>query len=254
MASSERSFRTSAIILKRRDFGEADRLLTVLSPTHGKLDVIAKGARKPISTKTGHVELFTSADMLISKGRDLDIMTQVEMTNPFLHLREDLRVGAYANYIAELVDKFTFDGDQHLQDLYQLTHDTFQRLCDDPDPRLVVRYFEVHMLDIVGFRPELNECVITHDAIIAQDQFFSHADGGVVCPNAQHLTTGLIPVTMDALKLLRHLQRSPYKLVRDLRIAPKIHHEVERLLLGYIGYLLEQRLESLDFIRRVRDI
>lgn len=254
MASSERSFRTSALILKRRDFGEADRLLTVLSPTHGKLDVIAKGARKPISTKTGHVELFTSADMLISKGRDLDIMTQVEMTNPFLHLREDLRAGAYANYIAELVDKFTFDGDQHLQPLYQLTYDTFQRLCDDPDPRLVVRYFEIHMLDVVGFRPELNECVITHQTIIAQDQFFSHADGGVVCPNAQHLTTGLIPVTMDGLKLLRHLQRSPYKLVRDLRIAPKIHHEVERLLLGYIGYLLEQRLESLDFIRRVRDI
>ncbi|PJF32567.1 MAG: DNA repair protein RecO [Phototrophicales bacterium] len=254
MASSERSFRTSAIILKRRDFGEADRLITILSPTHGKLDVIAKGARKPISTKTGHVELFTSADMLISKGRDIDILTQVEMTNPFLHLREDLRAGAYANYIAELVDKFTFDGDQNLHLLYDLTLATFQRLCDDPDPRLVVRYFEIHMLDMVGFRPELTECVITHETIIAQDQFFSHADGGVVAPNAQHLTTGAIPVSMEGLKLLRHLQRSEYRLVRNLQVTPKIHHEVERLLLGYIGFLLERRLESLEFIRRVRDI
>ncbi|HRF93643.1 MAG TPA: DNA repair protein RecO, partial [Aggregatilineales bacterium] len=71
MSSSERSFRTNAIILKRRDFGEADRLLTILSPQYGKRETIAKGARKPASTKTGHVELFTCVDMLISRGREI---------------------------------------------------------------------------------------------------------------------------------------------------------------------------------------
>ena len=68
MSRFERAFRTQAIILKRRDFGEADRILTVFTPAYGKLDVIAKGARKPTSTKTGHVELFTRTDMLIHKG------------------------------------------------------------------------------------------------------------------------------------------------------------------------------------------
>jgi DNA repair protein RecO (recombination protein O) len=77
----ERSFRTDAIILKRRDFGEADRLLTILTPRYGKLDVIAKGARKPTSSKTGHVELFTRADMLIHKGRDLDLAVQAMSPN-----------------------------------------------------------------------------------------------------------------------------------------------------------------------------
>ncbi|MDX2079083.1 MAG: DNA repair protein RecO [bacterium] len=254
MSSSERTFRTSAIILKRRDFGEADRLLTILSPQYGKRETIAKGARKPASTKTGHVELFTCVDMLISRGRELDIATQVEMTNPFLHLRENLRAGAYASYIAELVDKFTFDGDQDLHSLYDLTMTTFQRLCDDKDPRLAVRYFEIQLLDVVGFRPELTECVITHETIIAEDQFFSYADGGVVNPRAHHLTTGTIPVSMDALRLMRHMQRSDYTQVRGLTVDLWIHQEAEKLLLGYITFLLERRLESVEFIRRVRDL
>ncbi|MCU0482531.1 MAG: DNA repair protein RecO [Anaerolineae bacterium] len=255
MSTSERTYRTPALILKRRDFGEADRLLTILSPTHGKCDAIAKGARKPVSTKTGHVELFTCADMLITRGRDIDIATQAEMTNPFLHLREDLRAGAYANYIAELVDKFTFDGDQHLQTLYDLTYATFQRLCDDKDLRLAVRFFEIHLLDVVGFRPELTQCVITHEKILPEDQFFSFADGGVVSPRAHHLTTGTIPVSMDALHLMRHIQRSDYEQVRGLGgIKASVHPEVERIMLGYIGFLLERRLESIEFIRRVRDI
>src|SRR5512135_3724343 len=98
MPRVERSFRTQAIIIKRRDFSEADRIVTILTPQHGKLDVVAKGARKPASHKTGHVELFTRADMLIQHGRGLDIMAQVEMVAPYLVLREDLSRGAYASY------------------------------------------------------------------------------------------------------------------------------------------------------------
>ena len=72
MPRPDRVFRTPAIILKRRDFGEADRMLTVLTPAYGKLDVLAKGARKLTSTKMGHVELFARVDLLINVGRDLE--------------------------------------------------------------------------------------------------------------------------------------------------------------------------------------
>src|SRR5262245_10066057 len=111
MPRPERSFRTQAIILKRRDFGEADRVVTILTPNHGKLDVVAKGARKPTSHKTGHVELFTRADMLIHHGRGLDIIAQVEMVAPYMALREDLSRGAYASYAAELLDRFAAEGE-----------------------------------------------------------------------------------------------------------------------------------------------
>src|SRR5262245_32146810 len=134
MSTRDRSFRTPAIILKRRDFGEADRLLTVITPRHGKMDVIAKGARKLISHKTGHVELYTRADMLIHRGRDLSVVEQAEMISPYLPLREDLQRGAYATYAAELVDRFVTPGEEEMSALFYLLDDTLQRISTEKDP------------------------------------------------------------------------------------------------------------------------
>lgn len=251
MPRPERSFRTPALILKRRDFGEADRLLTVITPVHGKFDVIAKGARKAISTKTGHVELFTRADMLISRGRDLDIASQAEMVEPYLPLREDLTRGAYASYVAELVDRFIAENEEDSR-VFNLLDDTFKRISFDIDPRLAVRYYEMRLLDLVGFRPELNECVMSREPILPEDQFFSFAEGGVVCPSQAHHSANLTPITMTGLKLMRHMQRSAYSHVQSLQVSPALHAEVERILLGYITFLLERKLQSVDFIRRIR--
>lgn len=252
MARSERTFRTQAIIIRRRDFGEADRLLTIITPAHGKFDVIAKGARKPISTKTGHVELFACVDMLISQGRNFDIVTQAELLDPYLGIREDLQRSAYASYAAELADRFTLEGEDELADVYDLLAETLASLSVADDLRKVLRFYELRLLDAVGFRPELNECVFTHEPIKPQDQFFSYPEGGVVAPSAAQYSNSLVPVSMNTLKLLRHLQRSTYDDVRALAIPLNVHADVERLMLGYITYLLERRLQSIDFIRRIR--
>ncbi len=252
MPRPERAFRTLALILKRRDFGEADRLLTIFTPGHGKLSVIAKGARKPASTKTGHVELFTRADLLIHQGRDLGLAVQAEMVAPYLEIREDLALGAYASYVVELLDRFTAEGDEDSAPLFKLLDETLERLCHDDDPRLAVRYYEVRLLDLVGFRPELNECVISREAVQAQDQYFSYVEGGVVRPEYAAHTSSVIPIPMVTLKLLRHMQRSPYAQVKSLKISPLLHNDIERVLLGYITFLVEQKLQSVDFIHRLR--
>lgn len=262
MPRPDRSFRTPALILKRRDFGEADRLLTVLTPAHGKIGVVARGARKLTSLKTGQVELFTRTDMLVQTGRDLGTAAQVETTAHYLPLREDLTRGAYAGYAAELMDRFT-DQDELLPDgatadiddaahFFTLLDDTFGRVANDADPRLAVRYFELRLLDAVGFRPELTECVIEREAIQPQDQYFSFADGGVVCPDHAMRCASVVPVSVTALKLLRHMQRSPYSHVSTLTLNAALHDEAERILGGYITHVLERRLQSVEFIHRLR--
>jgi DNA repair protein RecO (recombination protein O) len=253
MPRPERSFRTHTLILRRRDFGEADRVLTVLTPIQGRMEVIAKGARKPVSAKTGHVELFTKADMLISRGRDLEIAAQAEVVEPYLPLREDLARGAYASYAAELVIRFTAEDDAGDDNqLFELVDATFARLCHDADPRLAIRYFEVRLLALAGFQPELNECVVAREPLLPQDQFFSFANGGAVSPSQLHHAGQYTPLPLATLKLLRHMQRSPYSQVRTLGLTPNQHQDLERVLLGYITYLLERRLQSLDFIRKIR--
>lgn len=252
MSPSERSFRTQALIVKRREFGEADRMLTIITPKHGKLDVIAKGARKLTSHKTGHVELFTRSDMLIHRAGELGIVVQAEMTAPYQVLREDLTRGGFANYAAELLDRFTAAGEDDTRDLYRLFDETLDRLCTDSDPQLAMRYYEMHILDLAGFRPELNECVIGHEPIHAENQFFSVLDGGVICP--RHATQGSssMPISLSALKLLRHIQRSRYAQMRELQVPENVHDEADRIMIAYITNLLERRLQSIDFIRRFR--
>jgi DNA repair protein RecO (recombination protein O) len=255
MPRPDRNFRTAALILKRRDFGEADRLLTILTPHHGKLDVIAKGARKLTSQKMGHVELFTRADILIHTGRELAVATQAEMTAPYEALRLDLTRGAYAAYCAELLDKFTSEGEAEVETtrLYHLFDATLLRLSDDPDPRPAARYFEMHLLDLVGFRPELSQCVVGYEPIVPQDQVFNFVEGGIICPqHAPSRAATSVPIPMHTLKLLRHLQRSPYDRVRDLAIPPALLDDAERVMHGYLTHLLERRLQSVDFLRKLR--
>lgn len=253
MSNHPRTFRTPALVLKRRNHGEADRLLTLLTPQQGKFDVIAKGARKPASKKTGHVELFTRADVLIARGRTWHILTQAEMSKPYLEIREDLFRGAYANYAAELMDRFTYDGDDaDTSTLFTLLDTTFSRLCTDEDPLRVIRYYELRLLDDVGFRPELFECIATREDIEPVEQFFSYDGGGVVSPQGAHHLAGLVSLPLATLKILRHMQRSQYAQLEQLRIGEKLHQDLERIMLGYLRYILESRVQSVDFIRRIR--
>ena len=255
MPKPPRQFRTQAIILSRRDFGESDRLLTLFTPARGKIRAIAKGARKPSAKVSGHVELFARSDCLIHKGRNLDILTQAQLLEPYLGLREDLGRGAYANYVAELLDRFTADDEEAGGDLFTLLHQTLGRIAEAADPRLAARFFELQLLDLVGFRPELQECVISRAALKPETQHFSYEEGGVVGrAAAPFVASRLVEIDMVTLKLLRHLQRSAdaWERVNSLRITAGQHNRAEAIMLGYIMHLLERKLESVDFIRRLR--
>lgn len=255
MPKPPRQFRTQAIILSRRDFGESDRLLTLFTPAHGKLRAIAKGARKSSAKVSGHVELFARSDCLIYKGRNLDILTQAELIEPYLGLREDLERGAYASYVAELLDRFSADEEEASGNLFELLHRTLARIAEVEDPRLAARFYELQLLDLTGFRPELSECVVSRQALKPEAQYFSQEEGGVVSQAAAtRLPARLMEIDFDTLKLLRHLQRSAgsWGRVSSLRVTPAQHNGTERIMLGYITHLLERKLESVDFIRRLR--
>ncbi len=251
MPRPERVFRTDAVILRRHDFGEADRLLTLLTPDHGKLRAIAKGARKPIARKTGHVELYTLVDMLIARGRDLYIVQQAETKGPFLPLHEDLLRGSYASYVVEVLDRFTAEQDPGRGE-FRLLVQTLGWLCTEDDPRLVTRYYELRLLELAGFAPALHACGVGQEPLEPRDQFFSPADGGVVCPEHRAGIERGLPISLTALKALRHMQRQPWHVVRGLQVSGPLHRDLERLMLSYIAYLLEQRLQSVEFLRKLR--
>jgi DNA repair protein RecO (recombination protein O) len=250
MPKRERSIRTEAVVLRHSDWGEADRLLWLYSRELGKVQAIGKGLRKPRSRKAGHLEPFTRVVLQMARGRDMWIITQVDTVDAYLPLREELfRVG-YASYIVELLDRFTYEEGEN-PSLYRLLTDTLSRLSRESDPFLPVRYYEIRLLDLLGFRPQLFNCSICGAEIAAQDQYFSASQGGAVCPGCDGKTTGTLPIRMESLKYLRHFQRSRYMEAARARPSPEVKQELESLIQQYLTYLLERGLNSPAFLRRL---
>src|SRR6185369_15661521 len=234
-----RSFRVEAVVLRHADYGEADRLLTLYTRQLGKTRGLAKGARKIASRKAGHIEPFTYVKLQLSKGRDMLLITQADTVDAYLPLREDLILTSQAAYVMELLDRFTYEGDTENPSTFRLLTETLARLASKSDPWLVIRYYEMRLLDQMGFRPQLFECANCRREIKAEDQFFSFRAGGVICPTCGRGLPNLRNISVDTLKYLRHFQRSSYTEASRARPSPEVQQEAETLMQGYFTYLLE---------------
>ena len=116
---------------------------------------------------------------------------------------------------------------------------------------MVGRWFELALLDAMGFRPELGRCLECGATIEPEGNAYSPVGGGAICPQCAHAAHGARPVSADALKVMRHLQRSPLVGVLRLRLPSAVHREVERLLHATVSAVLERELRSRDFLEEV---
>jgi DNA repair protein RecO (recombination protein O) len=251
MADRPRSVRVEAVVLHHTDWGEADRILRLYTREQGKLRAIVKGARRLRSRKAGHLEPFTRVALLLARTRDLWIITDAETVDAYLPLRDDLLLTGYAIYVIELLDRFSYE-DEKNPTLYRLAIDTLQRLVEGEDSFLALRYYEIQILDLLGYRPELSQCVICGNEIKPEDQFFSASQGGVMCPHCGVETSGTRPISMPALKYMRHFQRSSYLQAKNAHIPTNQQQEMENLLQFYLTYRLERGLNTTAFLRNVR--
>jgi DNA repair protein RecO (recombination protein O) len=125
---------------------------------------------------------------------------------------------------------------------------------NDPGIDLAIRYYEIRLLDLIGFRPQLFTCLGCRQQIKAQDQYFSAERGGVLCPSCGRDVLEAKPVTTNVLRYLRHFQRSEWSQVARSPISPSLNREIETLVQYYLTYLLERGLNTPAFMRRVREI
>lgn len=247
-----RSYRVTAVVLRHADWGEADRLVTLFTREQGKVRALAKGARRIRSRKAGHLEPFTQVTLQLARGRDMPIITQAETLAAYLPIRDDLLRTGYAAYIIELLDRFTYEESSESAALFRLLIETLGRIAAEPDPWLAVRVYEMRLLDLLGFRPQLFQCANCQREILPEDQFFSPQIGGVICPRCGLGLPGLWPVDVATLKYLRHFQRSNYAQARRANPVAAARKAVETLLQGYFTYLLERELNTPGFLKKIR--
>ncbi len=245
----DRLYRTEAVILRRSDYGEADRILTLFTPSYGKLRVIAKGTRKTKSRLAGHLELFMRVQVLLATGRNLDIVTQAQIVEPYKQLHDDLPRLSYAYYVSELLDKLTGDQEEN-RPAYDLLVATLAALDRSVVPDLVTRYYELHLLGFLGYRPYLFQCAHCQEALTEAADRWS-IDGGMLCPGCGLHDPHALPIELPVFKALRYLQREPLAAAEQLRLSEPLRRKIEAVLHTTLKPILERDLKSVAFLNAV---
>ncbi len=166
-------------MLRGRQLGEADRILTLFTAQRGKVDAVAKGVRRPRSHLGGRVEPFTECDFLMHRGRSLDVIVSAEIVHSgWARLVEPERY-AVAAAVAELVDAFC-EPDLALLDVYELLAGAIAAIAASTAPRTLLPRFSLRLLDMLGLAPPLTTCVRCGAALPAGSVWLDAQAGGIV--------------------------------------------------------------------------
>ena len=246
-----RTYKTRAVVLRHVPLGEADRILTLCTHDRGKVRAVARGVRRTKSRLSGHLEPLTHVRVSVAEGRDLDHVSEAETIHSFRALREDLAGVSVAVHLCELVDRFTAEGSP-APDVLDLLLTAMAMLEAGERSPMLVCAFEVKILGYSGFGPEVQRCAQCRSELDPDDHVYSSAAGGILCPSCKVASEDpLLSVSMNAIKVLRYLQRQSIRQAPSLKVSPELAGQVERILTAYVTHVLERDLKSTEFMKLV---
>ncbi len=233
------------IILRRREATESSLILTVFSDRAGKLDLLAKGARRSKSHFLGRLELFSLCHLTYydNPRRGLNILSECELIDPFLHLRSDYSSFVTACYFAALVETGTGLASK-ARAVFDLLKGAFRHLASLPQPAAAERYFELHLLSLLGYDLQMHVCVCCRKKDLRL-RFFSARAGGMVCDGCRGAHPGALPVSPGTLSTLRYLKAAPIRSLTRIALTAQQLSEMEKLLRRAIVFHLECEPHSL---------
>jgi DNA repair protein RecO (recombination protein O) len=228
-----RSYKTDALIIGQRKFGDYDKILTILSKDYGKVQIIAKGVLKPTSPLVYHVDLLNFTNLMISKGKNLDILIQAQTINSFESIRNDYDKLSKSFYMLEIIDKFIIISDS-ISEIFDITLTCFSRINDGHDIDLNVQIFELSILKFAGVLPEFNNCLHCLKKVLAKNAVINFNVGGILCSNCSDNFSDNINVSENCIKVIRAMLFTSYEIISRIKINKKIKIEIDSILTKFI--------------------
>jgi DNA repair protein RecO (recombination protein O) len=234
-------YHADAIVIRSQEYGESDRILTVFSRENGKIQVIAKGVRKPKSRQRGGTQLFTYADFLLYRGHSLDTVSQVSPKESFAHLWDDLERTMAATGIAELLDISVMTGQPH-PELFTLTLTCFFLLAHY-EPLLILSAYALRLMKTLGYSPVLDECAECGTKVEGERLYFSSLAGGILCAVCLRDFPGRW-LKAGSIAFMNRLLNNDLDKLDRLRWPAWMQLEIRETLQNYCEQRLEKHLRS----------
>ncbi len=252
-------YRDTGIVLRTYRLGEADRIVVLLTQEHGKVRAIAKGVRKTRSKFGGRLEPLSYVHVQLHRGRDLDIVSQVETVDVNSSVFGDLDSMTEAFAILEAVDQLVPDREP-VPHIFKMLSGARRTLLTRPSP-IVVPSFLWKLLAAEGLRPQLDECAACgerargDDAVSSSRLVFDIALGGVLCRSCGAMSGSTISV--GALDLMRRILGGNLNDVlaeahdpQGQRLDDPIVNEVLGIATRAFEHHMERRLRSVRIFER----
>lgn len=245
-------YRTEAIIIGHKNLGEADKILILFSPDRGIINAVARGARRPRNRLLGGSQIFTYGKYLIMQGKSLDSISQCEIKESFYKIRSNLEKMAYGLYFAELLRLSTPLEDINSK-LFQFLLKTLYMLQEWSDVELLCYIYELKLLAIQGFSPELFQCVSCGKLDNSSNVFFSNTLGGILCENCRLKDRNAILLNNKVLQTLRKMLLGTYEQLENLKIDD-VRYQIKKVLQLFIVYQFDHKFKTLSFIDDVKKL
>lgn len=244
------SSKTVGVIIKRQNFAEADRILTIFTEDLGKIKAIARGVRKISAKLAGSLEPFMLIEFQLYEGRTFYTVTGAIIREEFAGIHTDLKRTAEACYIGELIDKFEHEH-QRSPAVFELLRETLQLLDQTFLRDLILPAFEVKLLKLAGLWGNLTICLHCRKRLELAKNYFDGEEGGVIC-NSCHLQFHHgYPISNDGIKLLRLLESCHLSDLERIKSSLELKRETVSILRTYLRRVLESNVRSESFLEEL---
>ena len=239
-------YTVEAVVLGVHNWGDADKMVTFMTRDRGKIKAAAYGCRRPKNPLAAGMQLFNHVELQLLEGQRLDTVKQYSLQESFRGISEELTAMAYASFIAELVLELCPEREPHPEVFAKLLH--FLGAFSTRNPRVVALAAAYQLLEYTGSQLSFDRCARCGREI-AGESFFSWEQGGVICA-ACH-PGGLEAFPESLRQFILSLLSFDWNPAGRLHVTGAALVRAERILLGYLQYLLEKPLKSLAFIQQL---
>lgn len=239
------------LVLKVTKFKDSDKILTIFSKSNGKIQAMAKGARKPKSSLMGSTQLFCHSDFMLYRGKSFYHLNQSEVINSFYNLREDIFKLAYATYIMEIVESGITEEEEN-EKIFLLVLKALDILSSGKvDYLKLTLAFKIKFISFLGYKPHLKSCVSCNGTLDGPLRF-SRAHGGILCTKCLREDRYGDNISIEALKGLISLLYTPLHSLNEIELSSNTINIIDNILLKYILESLGKKsFKSLNFLKSI---
>lgn len=238
-------YRVEGIVIRSVDYGEGNKIITLLTPSYGKQGIVVRGAKKPKSRFGAMAQLFTYGDYSYYRNSSLGTLNNAELINSFRELREGLEGPAYAAYAAELTDRAIND-DEAAAYLFHQLKACLTALAEGKDPQIVLRAYEMKIAVSAGYEPVLDECVSCGRQ---EGPFrFSPLAGGALCSLCRHRDSASLELEEGVWRLLRVFAALDMRRLGNIAVKENTKQQLQLVMRRWMDTHLGLNLKSRQFL------